>query len=115
MVKHEIDAQGKILGRVATEAAIFLRGKNKATFQPHIPGDTIVTITNASKLAMTSKKMKEKKYTHYTGYPGGLRERSMEKIINDKGYEEVLRKAIYGMLPANKLRKIIMKNLIITA
>lgn len=112
---HMIDASGKRLGRVASEAAMLLLGKDSPTFKRHIAANVHVTIENASKLEITDTKMKDTVYTRYTGYPGGLRKVSMEKLAQTKGYEEVLRKAIYGMLPGNKLRNERMKNLTINA
>ncbi len=73
-----------------------------------------VIVSNASKMAISEKKMAEKKYSQFSGYPGGLKMVSMPRMIEKKGYGEVLRNAVYGMIPANKLRKQIMKNLIIS-
>ena len=111
---YEIDATGKILGRVASGAAAILRGKNKVTFARHILNTTLVKITNASKLKILPAKRVGKIHTRYTGYPGGLKHLSLEKMIAKKGYSEPLRLAIYGMLPANKLRAKLMNNLTIT-
>lgn len=109
-----IDAQNKPIGRVATEAAMALMGKDKVEYQPNNQPATKVQIENASKAKISQKKLKEKMYTRYTGYPGGLRERTLEELIEKKGYGEVFKKAVYGMLPDNKLRKIMMSNLEIT-
>lgn len=114
MKVHKIDAKGKRLGRIATEAAIVLRGKNTIEFERNKVPTVSVHIVNASGMEIDAKKRETKKYIHYTGYPGGLRTTTMEKIISKKGYSEVLRKAVYGMLPSNKLRAIMMKRLIIT-
>jgi len=109
-----IDAQNRPIGRVATEAVVALMGKDKVDYQPNKQPTTKVKIENASKVKITQKKMKEKVYTRYTEYPGGLRKRTLEELIEKKGYEEVFKKAVYGMLPDNKLRKLMMNNLEVT-
>ncbi len=112
-MEHNIDATGEKLGRLANKIAVLLMGKDKADFTKNKLVDIRITITNASKLDITKKKMKQKTYQRYSGYPGGRKVENMEKVIADKGYSEILRKAIYGMLPGNKLRPLMMKNLII--
>jgi len=112
-MEHTIDAQGKKLGRVATAAATMLMGKDRTGFVRNAIPDIKLTIVNASKISITNKKMEEKIYKNYSGYPGGLRERTMKKVVEDKGMSEPLRIAIKGMLPKNKLRDQMMKNLII--
>ena len=114
MTNYEIDAQNKRLGRLASEAAIILMGKNRADFVRNAIPEVKVKIRNAGKIFVTNKKKNDTIYKNYSGYPGGLRERTMKKIISDKGMKEVLRIAIRGMLPKNKLRDRMMKNLIIT-
>lgn len=114
MKNYVIDAKGQKLGRVATDAAHHLLGKHSTDFKPNVAADIKVEIQNASQLDITAKKMGEKIYTHYTGYPSGLRKKTMDAVMAKKGYEEVVRKAVYGMLPGNKLRAVVMKNLIIT-
>lgn len=113
-MEYTIDAQSKKLGRIASEAAIVLMGKNRADFVRNAIPDVKVKISNAGKISTTNKKMDQKIYKNYSGYPGGLRERSMKKVVSDKGMKEVLRIAIKGMLPKNKLRDRMMKNLIIS-
>ncbi|OHA93297.1 MAG: 50S ribosomal protein L13 [Candidatus Zambryskibacteria bacterium RIFCSPHIGHO2_12_FULL_38_34] len=113
-MEYTIDAQNKKLGRVASEVAIILMGKNRVDFVRNAIPDVKVKISNAGKIFTTNKKMDDKIYKNYSGYPGGLRERSMKKVISDKGMKEVLRIAIKGMLPKNKLRDRMMQNLIIT-
>ena len=110
---HTIDANGKSLGRVATEAAILLRGKNQADFEKHIAGTAKVKIINASKIKLLNDKPNTKYYKHYSGYPGGMKKEVMAHVITKKGYGEIFRKAVYGMLPGNKLRPMMMKNLTI--
>ncbi len=110
---YTIDATDRSLGRVAQEAAVFLMGKNLVNYERHLVPDVSVSIINVSKIKNPQKKLKQKKYTHYSGYPGGLKYETMEQVISQKGYGEVMKRAIYGMLPTNKLRPRAMKNLII--
>ncbi|MCK5286081.1 MAG: 50S ribosomal protein L13 [Candidatus Pacebacteria bacterium] len=112
-MEYNLDATGEKLGRLATKIAILLMGKNKPDFTKNQVVDVKVNVSNASKLDIAKKKMKQKEYQRYSGFPGGRKVENMEKVIADKGYTEVLRKAVYGMLPGNKLRPLIMKNLII--
>ncbi len=110
----EIDAANRSVGRVATEVALILSGKSKATFTPHIDGGDSVTIINAGQVVFTGKKLVQKDYYHHTQYPGGIRRTPLKKIFDAKP-EEVMKRAIYGMLPKNKLRDHMMKRLTITA
>lgn len=112
--EYVIDATGRALGRIASEAANLLRGKNNPDFVKHLSPEVIVKIVNASKLSVSPKKMKEKIYTHYTGHPGGLRRTPLNRLIDKKGWSEPIKKAVYGMLPANRLRATAIKKLIIT-
>jgi len=107
----EIDATNKKLGRVAQEAAMSLMGKDKPDYEPNKLNTEGVHIINASKVNIDEKKKDQKKYRWYTGYPGGLRERTLTELIAKKGMKDVFEKAIYGMLPENKLRKLRMKKL----
>ena len=100
---HIIDATGKVLGRLATEIVILLRGKHKPDFVPYKNMGDIVIIKNVKKIKITGKKMEQKKYYRYSGYPGGLKEIPLKRLFKEKP-EEVLKKAVYGMLPKNKLR-----------
>jgi large subunit ribosomal protein L13 len=111
---HTIDAKDMKLGRVANKAAAFLMGKNLTNFARNVIPQVSVKIVNASKADIGEKKLTEKKYVRYTGYPGGLRAPIMRDVIAKKGHTEVFRLAVYGMLPPNKLRPRMMKNLIIT-
>lgn len=97
-----IDAQDQVLGRLATEAADILRGKNKPCYTPNIDTGDYVIIINAAKVKVTGNKAEKKMYTHYTGYIGGLKEKPYKEMIAEKP-ELVLEKAIKGMLPKNKL------------
>lgn len=112
-MEYTIDAQKKSIGRVATEAAHVLMGKDNPNFKKNIVTDVVVKIINSDSLNISPKKASTKIYTHYTGYPGGLRKQTLEDIKEKKGIEEVIRKAVYGMLPGNKLRAKMMKHLII--
>ncbi|HEX3806071.1 MAG TPA: 50S ribosomal protein L13 [Gaiellaceae bacterium] len=97
-----VDAEGKTLGRLATVIADRLRGKNKATFTPHVDTGDFVVVVNAEKITVTGKKLDEKMYYKHSGYPGGLRERTLREQL-DRQPTEVIRKAVKGMLPRNKL------------
>ena len=108
-----VDVKGKKVGRVASAVATYLMGKEDVSFVRYKDANHRVLIKNASKLDIPRRKRKGKIYIHYTGYPSGLRQKSMEKLIEKHGYGEVLRKAIYGMLPANKLRARRMKKVTI--
>ena len=108
---HIIDAAGRTIGRVATEAAASLRGKNSPSFERHTIPTSKVEIINAAKLSITERKTKQKIYQSYSGYPGGLKEQTLESMIAKKGYEEVLIKAITRMLARNSIRPLMMKNL----
>lgn len=114
METFTIDAKNRKLGRVASEVAHVLMGKNRADFARHrIPVQTVKVI-NASLADISSKKKETKNYQRYSGHPGGQRDTIMSKLIEKKGYQEVFRKAIHGMLPPNKLRAKMLKQLIIT-
>ncbi len=100
---HTIDAANKVLGRLATEIAILLRGKNKTDFAPNKDIGDFVVIKNIKKIKVTGKKFEKKIYYHHTGYLGGLKETPFKKLFK-KDPGEVLKKAVFGMLPKNKLR-----------
>ena len=100
---HTIDATGKVLGRLATEIAVLLRGKQKSDFVPYRDMGDFVIVKNVSKLKITGKKMEQKKYFHHSGFLGGVKEVPLKKIFKTNP-AEVLRKAVFGMLPKNKLR-----------
>lgn len=111
---NTIDAKGRKLGRVASEAAVLLMGKDKSDFLRNKDPKNKVLIKNTSKLDISGKKKRSKTYTRYSGHPGGLKKEVMEKVIKNKGFSEVMRRAVEGMLPKNKLKKKMMKNLEIT-
>ena len=108
-----IDASGKSLGRLATKIAVLLRGKDQADFAPHKDEGVFVEVKNINEMKITGNKLKGKVYYHHTGRPGGFRETTMEELIAKKGKAEVLRRAVYGMLPKNKLRAQQIKQLLI--
>ena len=108
-----IDATDRTLGRVASEAAHALLGKRSVHFAKNQALPVTVIIENASKLHLPSRRKEGKVYTHYTGYPGGLREMTMEEMLTKKGVAEVIKKTVDGMIPRNKLRKPRMKNLVV--
>lgn len=114
MKKFTIDAKGKKLGRVASEVASILMGKNRTDFAKNVVPDVEVVVTNAGQLDITQKKQDEKEYRHYSGYPGGLRFQKLSDALKKKGIGEVVRHTVSGMLPKNKLRKIMIKNLSVT-
>ncbi|MGQ9693701.1 MAG: 50S ribosomal protein L13 [Thermodesulfobacteriota bacterium] len=107
---HLVDARGKILGRLASRIAILLRGKHKPTFTPHVDTGDFVVVINAEKIVLTGKKWKEKLYIHHSGYPGGLKSISAEKMW-EKHPERIITMAVQGMLPKNKLGRQLIKKL----
>lgn len=105
-----VDAQDIVLGRLATQVANVLRGKNKAIFTPSVDTGDFVIVVNAEKIALTGRKLDDKTYYHHTGFPGGLKEITAGKLLEKKP-EEVIRKAVKGMLPKNKLARHMLKKL----
>jgi len=109
---YNIDAKGKSLGRLSTEIAILLRGKNRVDFMPNKDAGGFVVVENSDKIKITGKKMDQKKYYRHSGYPGGLKGELMKDLeIRKPGL--VLRNAVMGMLPKNKLRAQMIKRLTI--
>ena len=105
-----VDADGKILGRLASEVASLLRGKHKPIFTPHVDTGDHVVVVNAEKIRLTGRKLVQKVYYHYTGYPGGLRSTTAGKLLSEKP-ERIIQKAVRGMLPKNKLGHAMLKKL----
>lgn len=101
---YVVDADGKILGRLASEVAKILRGKHKPRFTPHVDTGDFVVVINAGRIKVTGKKMTEKVYYHHTGYLGGLKAFTLSQMM-EKSPEEVVRKAVWGMLPKTRLGK----------
>src|SRR5436305_5962464 len=99
---YVVDAEGKTLGRLATQIADTLRGKTKPQYTPHVDTGDFVIVVNAEKIHVTGQKLDQKRYYRHSGYPGGLRSRTLREQL-DRRPTEVLRKAVKGMLPKNKL------------
>jgi len=110
--RHTIDASGIALGRLAVRVATLLRGKHKPTYQPNKDEGDIVEVTNIAKVTFSGKKMEQKEYYSYSGYPGGLKTRKLADIFKNKP-DDVLRRAVREMLPDTRLRTGMMKRLII--
>lgn len=111
---YVIDAEGKNLGRVATLAAHMLRGKNKATYTPHIDCGDNVIIINAEKVNLTGNKLDDKMYYNHSMYPGGLRERNA-RTMREQYPVEMIERAVFGMLPHNRLGRAMGKKLFVYA
>ncbi len=111
MEQHIIDATGKSLGRVATEASSILLGKDSVDFAKNVVRNVKVKITNASKLSIDEKKMKQKHYHIHTGYVGNAKSPTLAMVVAKKGYGEAIKIAVKGMLPGNTLRDKRLKNL----
>lgn len=105
-----VDAADKTLGRLASEIALRLRGKHKAEYTPHVDTGDYIVVVNAEKIRVTGAKATDKLYQHHTGYPGGLKTISFEKLI-DKAPERVIQKAVKGMLPRNTLGRAMFRKL----
>jgi large subunit ribosomal protein L13 len=105
-----VDAEGKTLGRMATQIADVLRGKRKPTYTPHIDVGDFVIVVNAEKVAVTGDKREKKLYWRHSGYPGGIRSRTLGDLL-EKRPEEVIRKAVKGMLPRSRLARAQLRKL----
>ncbi len=111
---YVVDADGQILGRLATQIATLLRGKHKPTFTPHVDNGDFVVVVNAEKIQVTGKKPEQKMYYRYSGYPGGLKETSY-RILHQRHPDRILKFAVKGMLPKNRLGRQLLKKLHIYA
>ena len=109
---YVVDATGKTLVRLATQVASVLRGKNKPTYTPHVDCGDYVIVVNADKVVLTGNKLEDKKYYNHSGYPGGLRERTAKEMI-EKYPEEMVERAIKGMLPHGRLGRAMGKKLFV--
>ena len=109
-----VDAEGQTLGRLATQIADTLRGKRKPQYTPHVDTGDFVVVVNAEKVRVTGQKLDQKIYYHHSGYPGGLRERTLRQQL-ERRPEEVLRRAVKGMLPKNRLASAQLRKLKIYA
>lgn len=107
---HKIDASGKIAGRLASEIATILQGKNKVDYQPSVDSGDIVEVSNVAAMKFSGKKLETKVYYRNTGYPGGIRTKKVKDMMEEEP-QEVLRKMVYLMLPSNKLRAKMIKRL----
>jgi large subunit ribosomal protein L13 len=105
-----IDAEGQVLGRMATRIADLLRGKGKAIFTPHVDTGDFVIVINAEKVKLTGKKEEQKVYTRYTGYPGGLRVEPLKRM-RARIPERIVEYAVAGMIPKSRLGKVVLKKL----
>jgi large subunit ribosomal protein L13 len=101
---YVVDATGQTLGRLATQIADALRGKRKPEYTPHVDTGDFVIVVNAEKIAVTGNKRAEKRYYRHSGYPGGLKSRTLEEML-ERRPEEVIRRAVKGMLPRNRLAR----------
>ncbi len=113
-MKYVLDAENKKVGRIATQAAVYLMGKNVASFQRNAIPDVKVEIINTGKAAISDKKYDLETIAYYSGYPGGLRKPTARQIAAKHGNKELFKEAVWGMLPKNKLRQKMMNNLTIT-
>lgn len=113
-MKYTIDAKGKKLGRVASEAATMLMGKDSASYERNVVADNKVEIINVSKADISDKKKEEVKYSSFSGFADGLTQLTMKRVIEKQGVREIFWRAVYGMLPRNKLRAVMIKNLTIS-
>ena len=111
---YVVDATDCTLGRLASEVAKVLRGKNKPEFTPHVDTGDYVIVVNAEKIVVTGKKLEQKVYTHHTGYIGGLKETTLKRMLETKP-EDVLIHAVKGMLPKNALGRAMMRKLFVYA
>jgi len=107
---HVVDADGATLGRLATQIATILRGKHKVTFTPSLDTGDPVIVVNAAKFKVTGKKLQDKMYVRHSGYPGGFRAENLEALLARRP-EEVIRRAVRGMLPQNRLGDQMMRKL----
>jgi len=111
--EYNIDAQGKRLGRLATEVATILLGKNRTDFVKYKAPEVAITITNASKMDITERKASQETYETYSGHPGGRKVETLGRLAGRRGYAEIIRRTVKGMLPRNRLTGERMKNLTI--
>ncbi len=109
--EYTIDAEGKSLGRLCTEIASILNAKNSTSFAKNIVKDVKVKVINSSKVKFTGNKLKESIHKRYSGYPGGQKVLNLSMVADKKGFAEIIKHAVQGMLPKNKLQDKRMKNL----
>ncbi len=109
-----VDADGETLGRLSTRVAAVLRGKHKATFTPHLDTGDPVVVVNAAKVKVTGKKLSDKQYVRHSGYPGGFKAETLERLLGRRP-EEVIRRSVRGMLPQNRLGEKMLRKLFVYA
>lgn len=109
-VWHTVDAEDRVLGRLATQVATILRGKHRPDFAPHVAGNDHVVVVNAARVRLTGKKLEQKFHRYHTGYPGGLKEIRYDELLQDHP-ERVVEYAVWGMLPKNKLGRQLRRHL----
>ena len=107
---YVVDAKDAVLGRLATKIATYIRGKNKPTFTPNVDTGDFVIVINADKVRLTGKKLTDKVYYHHSGYVGGIKAQTAKELFEKKP-EEIIEKAVWGMLPKNKLGRAMIKKL----
>jgi large subunit ribosomal protein L13 len=107
---YVVDAEGKVLGRLATRVATYLRGKNKPVFTPNVDTGDFIVVVNAEKVRLTGDKLRKKVYYRHTGYPGGLKSETARDRLKNRP-ENVIRDAVWGMLPKNRLGRAMFKKL----
>lgn len=107
---YVVDAKDEVLGRLATKIATYIRGKNKPIFTPNVDTGDFVIVINADKVRVTGKKLTDKVYYHHSGYIGGIKARTVKELFEKKP-EEIIEKAVWGMLPKNKLGRAMIKKL----
>lgn len=113
MTKYTVDAKDLALGRVASEAAALLNGKSLTSFVRNEVPEVTVEVINASHMKVTGNKMNDSVHKNFSGYPGGLKQTALKRVVEKHGYAELVKHAVRGMLPKNKLQDLKMKNLIV--
>lgn len=111
---HTFDATDRSLGRLASDVAEKLMGKDRVDFTRRKAPDITVKVENAAKLDISNQKLRNKTYTRYSGHPDGQKEETAQNVVQEHGYGELIRRAVFGMLPDNKLRDEMMKNLTVS-
>jgi large subunit ribosomal protein L13 len=107
---YVVDAKDAVLGRLATKVATYIRGKNKPVFTPNVDTGDFIIVINADKVKLTGKKVTDKVYYHHTGYIGGIKARTAKELLEKKP-EKIIEKAVWGMLPKNRLGRSMIKKL----
>ena len=111
LTQKTFDATGRSLGRLASEVSTFLQGKSRVDYKRNQVANVKAVVENASQLDISAEKLNNKTYERFSGYPGGQKTETARSVVENDGYGELIRRAVYGMLPDNKLRKPTLKNL----